>query len=161
MLAVYQEAQPSAPVAVEQWEVHKDPRQGAMSKQHHAGSHTGARADEGCRAKDEQQTAEQPGRPGIEGSDPANAGEVADALPDEGETATNGHEREGREAALDPGLEGVDLEEQKRILHDIWVQSTVNRHASVGQKRKGGKRCEGLAASKQPRLTELFARKKV
>ena len=78
-----------------------------------------------------------------------------------GEAATHGHEREGQQASLDPGLEGVDLEEQKRILHDIWVQSTVNRHAPAGQKRKGGKRCEGPAASKQPRLTELFAKKKV
>ena len=59
MLAVCQEARPSAPVGMGQWDGQEDPSQGVMSQQRPAGCQAGVRANEPCRAQDKQQALEQ------------------------------------------------------------------------------------------------------
>jgi len=57
------------------------------------------------------------------------------------------------------GLEGVDMGEQRRIMHEIWMRKNLQKPTAAAGQRKSVKRIETQGAPKQPRLTDMFSKK--
>lgn len=62
---------------------------------------------------------------------------------------------------LEDGLEGIDLEEQKRIMHEIWVQQNMKRSvAGIKGSQKDSNSGHAPTKKNQPRLTDMFTAKR-
>lgn len=57
------------------------------------------------------------------------------------------------------GLEGIDMEEQRRIMHEIWVRKNLQKPAVAPGQRKSVKKNEAQGTPKQPRLTDMFCKR--
>ena len=72
-------------------------------------------------------------------------------------SATGEESKEEAKQALDPSLQGIDMREQKRIMHEIWVQNNL-RQADRSPTKQARKQSHSTSSNiaKQPRLTDRF-----
>ena len=67
-------------------------------------------------------------------------------------------EEEGRAGHSNPEeslIEGIDMEEQRRIMHEIWVQKNLQKPSLAATQRKIGRK-QSQGTPKQPRMTDMF-----
>jgi hypothetical protein len=57
------------------------------------------------------------------------------------------------------GLEGIDMGEQRRIMHEIWMRKNLQKPSVAAGQRKVIKRNETQGTPKQPRLTDMFSKR--
>ena len=61
-----------------------------------------------------------------------------------------------RHAGPEEGLiEGIDMEEQRRIMHEIWVQKNLQKPVQ----RKVARKTQSQGTPKQPRMTDMFRKR--
>ena len=65
--------------------------------------------------------------------------------------------RKEESEGLDPTLQGIDMREQKRIMHEIWMRNNL-RQSERSPKKQARKQSNNASSNvvKQPRLTDRF-----
>ena len=73
------------------------------------------------------------------------------------ERAEEERQDEDANEGLDLSLQGIDMKEQKRIMHEIWVRNNL-RQADRSPKKQARKQSHSTTSNvtKQPRLTDRF-----
>ena len=77
-----------------------------------------------------------------------------------GRNAIEETSKEEANEGLDTSLQGIDMREQKRIMHEIWVRNNL-RQSDRSPKKQARKQSHSTSSNvaKQPRLTDRFLKR--